>query len=109
MESTNEEITVVLRFGKFMSPIANLNSILVGKEVIKFHSTKLIDKNKYKLINLIREQEGNIETAGEKFTLLDDSIIYFEVQAGRKFFLKAVTYHDSLDNTEAKLLIKNFS
>ncbi|WP_353274607.1 hypothetical protein [Wolbachia endosymbiont (group B) of Hofmannophila pseudospretella] len=43
-------------------------------------------------------------TEGEKFTLLDDSIISFEVQRGRKFYLKAVTYGDSLENTETKIV-----
>ncbi|TVS98763.1 hypothetical protein COM42_000945, partial [Wolbachia pipientis] len=60
--------------------------------------------NKYQLIDLIRGQEGTKETAGEKFILLDDSIISFEVQEGRKFYLKAVTYGDSLENTETKVL-----
>ncbi|WP_425385986.1 phage tail baseplate protein [Wolbachia endosymbiont (group A) of Barypeithes pellucidus] len=71
---------------------------------MKFQSTELIDKNKYKLSNLIRGQEGTKDTAGEKFVLLDDSIISFEVQRGKKFYLKAVTYGDSLENTEAKVL-----
>ncbi|WP_353287969.1 phage tail protein [Wolbachia endosymbiont (group B) of Gerris lacustris] len=106
IESTDEGITVVLRFGKLdvMSPTV---LALVGKEVIKFESAKLIDKNKYKLSNLIREQEGTKKyeyTSGEKFVLLDDSIISFEVQEGRKFYLKAVTYGDSLENTETKVL-----
>ncbi|WP_395463601.1 glycoside hydrolase TIM-barrel-like domain-containing protein [Wolbachia endosymbiont of Cantharis cryptica] len=109
MESTNEELIIALRFGKLssMSAIANSNLALVGKEVVKFQSAELIDKNKYKLSDLIRGQESTKEyehTAGEKFTLLDDSIISFEVQKGRKFYLKAVTYGDSLDNTEAKVL-----
>jgi hypothetical protein len=87
VEPTNEGIIVVLRFGKLsaMSPIA---LALVGKEVIKFQSAELIDKNKYKLSNLIRGQEDTGEyehTAGEKFTLLDDLIISFEVQLGKNF------------------------
>ncbi|BDG75485.1 MULTISPECIES: glycoside hydrolase/phage tail family protein [Wolbachia] len=106
IESTDEGITVVLRFGKLdvMNPTV---LALVGKEVIKFQDAKLIDKNKYKLSNLIRGQEGTKKyehTAGEKFILLDDSIISFEVQKGRKFYLKAVTYGDSLDNTETKIV-----
>ncbi|MDX5507113.1 MAG: hypothetical protein O7149_00600, partial [Wolbachia endosymbiont of Hylaeus sinuatus] len=63
------------------------------------------------LSNLIRGQEGTKEyqhTAGEKFVLLDDSIISFEVQRGKKFYLKAVTYGDSLENTEVKV-INSFS
>ncbi|WP_353285414.1 glycoside hydrolase TIM-barrel-like domain-containing protein [Wolbachia endosymbiont (group A) of Beris morrisii] len=106
MESIDEGLIVVLRFGKLpsTSPIANSNLALVGKEVIKFQNAELIDKNKYKLSNLIRGQEGTKDTAGEKFVLLDDSIISFEVQRGKKFYLKAVTYGDSLDNTEAKVL-----
>lgn len=106
MESTDEGLIVVLRFGKLpsTSPIANSNLALVGKEVIKFQNAELIDKNKYKLSNLIRGQEGTKDTAGEKFVLLDNSIISFEVQRGKKFYLKAVTYGDSLDNTEAKVL-----
>ncbi|MDX5495361.1 MAG: glycoside hydrolase TIM-barrel-like domain-containing protein [Wolbachia endosymbiont of Nomada marshamella] len=106
MESTDEGLVIVLRFGKLLG-IIDSNSALIGKEIVKFQSTKLIDKNKYKLSNLIRGQEGTKEyehTGGEKFTLLDDSIISFEVQSGRKFYLKAVTYGDSLDNTEAKVL-----
>lgn len=103
MESTDEGLIVVLRFGKLLG-IIDSNSALIGKEVIKFQNTELIDKNKYKLSNLIRGQEGTKDTAGEKFVLLDDSIISFEVQPGRKFYLKAVTYGDSLDNTEAKVL-----
>ncbi|WP_250778808.1 GTA baseplate fiber-binding domain-containing protein [Wolbachia pipientis] len=104
MESTNEEIIVVLRFGKlsFISTTSNL--ALVGKEVIKFQRAELIGKNKYKLSDLIRGQEGTKEykhTAGEKFVLLDDSIISFEVQRGKKFYLKAATYGGSLDNVEA--------
>ncbi|WP_265015280.1 phage tail protein [Wolbachia endosymbiont (group B) of Camptogramma bilineatum] len=111
IEFTDEGITVVLRFGKIdvMSPTV---LALVGKEVIKFERAKLIGKNKYQLIDLIRGQEGTKKyehTTGEKFILLDDSIISFEVQKGRKFYLKAVTYGDSLENTKAKLLIKNFS
>nr|WP_231834410.1 phage tail protein [Wolbachia endosymbiont of Culex quinquefasciatus] len=111
IEFTDEGITVVLRFGKLdvMNPTV---LALVGKEVIKFQSAKLIDKNKYKLSGLIRGQKGTKKyehTAGEKFVLLDHSIISFEVQRGKKFYLKAVTYGDSLDNTKAKLLIKNFS
>lgn len=73
----------------------------------KIQDAKLIDKNKYKLSNLIRGQEGTKKyehTAGEKFILLDDSIISFEVQKRRKFYLKAVTYGDSLDNTETKIV-----
>ncbi|WP_255324773.1 phage tail protein [Wolbachia endosymbiont of Drosophila simulans] len=106
IEFTDEGITVVLRFGKIdvMSPTV---LALIGKEVIKFQSAKLIDKNKYKLSDLIRGQEGTKEyehTEGEKFTLLDDSIISFEVQRGRKFYLKAVTYGDSLENTETKIV-----
>lgn len=109
MESTNKGIIVVLRFGKMsvMNPITTSNLALVGKEVIKFQRAELIGKNKYKLSNLIRGQEGTKEykhTAGEKFTLLDDSIISFEVQRGKKFYLKAVTYGGSLSNTEAKVL-----
>lgn len=109
MESINEGIIVVLRFGKLssMSPVANSNLALVGREVVKFQSAELIDKNKYKLSNLVRGQEGTREyehTTGEKFTLLDDLIISLEVQPGKQFFLKAVTYGDSLDNTEAKVL-----
>ncbi|MEY2393045.1 GTA baseplate fiber-binding domain-containing protein [Wolbachia endosymbiont of Tettigetta isshikii] len=105
MESTNGGIIVVLRFGKLsvMSPVA---LALVGKEVIKFQSAELIDKNKYKLSDLIRGQEGTKEykyTAGEKFVLLDDSIISFEVQREKKFYLKAVTYGGSLDNVEAEI------
>ncbi|WP_341821393.1 phage tail protein [Wolbachia endosymbiont (group A) of Myopa testacea] len=106
MESTDEGLVIVLRFGKLLG-IIDSNSALIGKEIVKFQSTKLIDKNKYKLSSLIRGQEGTKEyehTGGEKFTLLDDSIISFEVQSGRKFYLKAVTYGDSLDNTEAKVL-----
>ncbi|MFP3020622.1 MAG: glycoside hydrolase TIM-barrel-like domain-containing protein [Wolbachia sp.] len=103
MELTNEGITVVLRFGKLLG-IIDSNSALIGKEIVKFQNAELIDKNKYKLSNLIRGQEGTKDTAGEKFVLLDDSIISFEVQRGKKFYLKAVTYGDSLDNTEAKVL-----
>ncbi|MDX5488255.1 MAG: glycoside hydrolase TIM-barrel-like domain-containing protein [Wolbachia endosymbiont of Andrena praecox] len=103
MESTDEGLIVVLRFGNITS-IADSNLALVGKEIVKFQNAELIDKNKYKLSNLIRGQEGTKETAGEKFVLLDDSIISFEVQRGKKFYLKAVTYGDSLDNTEAKVL-----
>nr|WP_246433152.1 hypothetical protein [Wolbachia endosymbiont of Spodoptera picta] len=108
MESSNEEITVVLRFGELDATAL----ALIGKEVIKLQSAKLIDKNKYKLRDLIRGQKGTKKyehTAGEKFVLLDHSIISFKVQRGKKFYLKAVTYGDSLDNTKAKLLIKNFS
>lgn len=106
IEFTDEGITVVLRFGKIdvMSPTV---LALVGKEVIKFERAKLIGKNKYQLIDLIRGQEGTKKyehTSGEKFILLDDSIISFEVQKGRKFYLKAVTYGDSLDNTETKIV-----
>jgi|GEM_PF-3685794 len=75
MESTDEGLIVVLRFGK-LSVIENL--ALIGKEVIKFQSAKLIDKNKYKLSNLIRGQKGTKgydHATGEKFILLDDSII----------------------------------
>ncbi len=106
MELTNEGITVVLRFGKLRG-IIDSNSALIGKEIVKFHSAELIDKNKYKLSNLIRGQEDTKEydhATGEKFVLLDDSIISFEVQMGKKFYLKAVTYGDSLDNTETKML-----
>ncbi|WP_265024657.1 glycoside hydrolase/phage tail family protein [Wolbachia endosymbiont (group A) of Eupithecia tripunctaria] len=113
MESTDEGLIVVLRFGKLpsTSPIANSNLALVGKEVIKFQNAELIDKNKYKLSNLIRGQEDTKEydhATGEKFVLLDDSIISFEVQMGKKFYLKAVTYGDSLENTEVKV-INSFS
>jgi len=87
-----------------MSPIANSNLALVGKEVIKFQNAELIDKNKYKLSDLTRGQKGTKDATCEKFVLLDDSIIPFEVQKGKKFYLKAVTYGDSLDNTEAKVL-----
>ncbi|WP_224721427.1 phage tail protein [Candidatus Wolbachia massiliensis] len=108
MESTNKGIIVVLRFGKLsMSPIANSNLALVGKEIIKFQDAELIDKNKYKLSNLTRGQKDTKEydhATGEKFVLLDDSIISFEVQPGKRFYLKAVTYGDSLDNTEGKVL-----
>ncbi len=107
MESTDEGLIVVLRFSKLLG-IIDSNSALIGKEVIKFQSAELIDKNKYKLSNLIRGQEGTKETAGEKFVLLDDSIISFEVQRGKKFYLKAVTYGDSLENTEVKV-INSFS
>ncbi len=110
MESTDEGLIVVLRFGNITS-IADSNLALVGKEIVKFQSAELIDKNKYKLSNLIRGQEGTKEyqhTAGEKFVLLDDSIISFEVQRGKKFYLKAVTYGDSLENTEVKV-INSFS
>ncbi len=96
MESTDEGLIVVLRFGNITS-IANSNLALVGKEVIKFQNAELIDKNKYKLSNLIRGQEDTKEydhATGEKFVLLDDSIISFEVQMGKKFYLKAVTYGD---------------
>ncbi|MDE5057121.1 hypothetical protein OZD68_06095 [Wolbachia endosymbiont of Drosophila bicornuta] len=96
MESTDEGLIVVLRFGNITS-IANSNLALVGKEVIKFQNAELIDKNKYKLSNLIRGQEDTKEydhATGEKFILLDDSIISFEVQMGKKFYLKAVTYGD---------------
>lgn len=106
MESTDEGLVIVLRFGKLLG-IIDSNLALIGKEIVKFHSAELIDKNKYKLSNLIRGQEGTKEyqhTAGEKFVLLDDSIISFEVQPGKNFYLKAVTYGDSLDNTEAKVL-----
>ncbi|WP_250296796.1 glycoside hydrolase/phage tail family protein [Wolbachia endosymbiont of Oedothorax gibbosus] len=109
MESTDEGLVIVLRFGKLLG-IIDSNSALIGKEIVKFQSAELIDKNKYKLSNLIRGQEGTKEhehIGGEKFTLLDDSIISFEVQRGKKFFLKAVTYGDSLDNTEAKVLMLN--
>ncbi|MGL9688457.1 MAG: phage tail baseplate protein [Wolbachia sp.] len=103
MESTNGGIIVVLRFGKLsvMSPVA---LALVGKEVIKFQSAEIIDKNKYKLSDLIRGQEGTKEykhTVGEKLVLLDNSIISFEVQRGKKFYLKAVIYGGSLGNVEA--------
>ncbi|MDR2978510.1 MAG: hypothetical protein LBU56_03815 [Rickettsiales bacterium] len=56
MESTNEGIIVVLRFGKLsvMSPITASNLALVGKEVIKFQRAEPIGKDKYKLSNLIR-------------------------------------------------------
>lgn len=106
IEFTDEGITVVLRFGKIdvMSPTV---LALVGKEIIKFQDAKLIDKNKYKLSNLIRGQEGTKKyehTSGEKFILLDDSIISFEVQKGKKLYLKAVTYGDSLENTETKIV-----
>ncbi|WP_338976620.1 MULTISPECIES: glycoside hydrolase TIM-barrel-like domain-containing protein [unclassified Wolbachia] len=110
MESTDEGLIVVLRFGNITS-IADSNLALVGKEIVKFQNAELIDKNKYKLSNLIRGQEGTKEyqhTAGEKFVLLDDSIISFEVQRGKKFYLKAVTYGDSLENTEVKV-INSFS
>ncbi|MGL9726586.1 MAG: hypothetical protein ACR5KV_08905, partial [Wolbachia sp.] len=59
-----------------------------------------------KLSNLIRGQEGTKEyehTASEKFVLLDDLIISFEVQRGRKFYLEAVTYGDSLGNCKLKI------
>ncbi len=150
MESTDEGLIVVLRFGVLsssynhylsdgvipaldhispgsqclgtgmteegftstnVSTINVSNLALVGKEIVKFQSAELIDKNKYKLSNLIRGQEGTKEyqhTAGEKFTLLDDSVISFEVQRGKKFYLKAVTYGDSLENTEVKV-INSFS
>lgn len=103
MESSNEEIVVVLRFGKLDATA----SALVGEEIIKFQNAELIGKNKYKLSDLIKEQEGTKKyehTSGEKFILLDDSIISFEVQKGRKFYLKAVTCGDSLDNTETKIV-----
>lgn len=106
MESTDEGLVIVLRFGKLLG-IIDSNSALIGKEIVKFQSTKLIDKNKYKLSNLIRGQEDTKEydhATGEKFVLLDDSIISFEVQPGKQLFLKAVTYGDSLDNTETKML-----
>jgi hypothetical protein len=103
MESTDEGLVIVLRFGKLLG-IIDSNSALIEKEIVKFQSAELIDKNKYKLSNLIRGQEGTKDATGEKFVLLDDSIISFEVQRGKKFFLKAVTYGNSLENTEAKVL-----
>ncbi len=90
MESTDEGLVIVLRFGKLLG-IIDSNSALIGKEIVKFQSAELIDKNKYKLSNLIRGQEGTKEyehTGGEKFILLDDSIISFEVQRGKNFTLK---------------------
>ncbi|WP_041571440.1 phage tail baseplate protein [Wolbachia endosymbiont of Brugia malayi] len=73
---------LTLRFGKLpdTSLIANSNLALIGKEVVEFQSAELADKNKYKMSNLIRGQEGTEEyeyTAGEKLTLLDDSIVPF--------------------------------
>ncbi|WP_245970111.1 GTA baseplate fiber-binding domain-containing protein [Wolbachia endosymbiont of Bemisia tabaci] len=106
IEFTDDEIVVVLRFGQ-LDVINSTALALIGKEVIQFQDTKLIDKNKYKLSNLIRGQESTKRyehTTGEKFVLLDDSIISFEVQKGKKLYLKAVTYGDSLDNTETKVL-----
>uniref|UniRef100_A0A1A9VK31 GTA TIM-barrel-like domain-containing protein n=1 Tax=Glossina austeni TaxID=7395 RepID=A0A1A9VK31_GLOAU len=103
MESTDEGLVIVLRFGKLLG-IIDSNSALIGKEIVKFQNAELIDKNKYKLSDLTREQKGTKDATGEKFILLDDSIISFEVRRGKKFYLKAVTYGDSLDNTEAKVL-----
>ncbi|KAF5269380.1 hypothetical protein FQR65_LT17957 [Abscondita terminalis] len=91
MESTDKGLIVVLRFGKLLG-IIDSNSALIGKEIVKFQSTELIDKNKYKLSNLIRGQEGTKEydhATGEKFILLDDSIISFEVQRGKKVLPKS--------------------
>ncbi|MGL9681607.1 MAG: hypothetical protein ACR5K2_01130 [Wolbachia sp.] len=78
-------IIVVLRFGKLsvMSPVA---LTLVEKEVIKFQSAKIIDKNKYKLIDLIRWQEDTKEhkhTVSEKLILPNNSIIPLEVHSGK--------------------------
>ncbi|AWW50846.1 glycoside hydrolase/phage tail family protein [Wolbachia endosymbiont of Folsomia candida] len=103
-----EELTVVLHSGNLfnISPISSSNLALIGTEVIQFQSVEPIDKNKYKLSKLAREQKGTKKydlTAGGKFVLLDDSIISFEVQSGKQIFLKAVTYGDSLSNTEAKV------
>lgn len=73
MESTNEEIIVVLRFGKLSVMSTTSNLMLVGKEVIKFQRAELIGKNKYKLSNLIRGQEGTKKykhTAGENLFCL---------------------------------------
>ncbi|WP_353283390.1 glycoside hydrolase TIM-barrel-like domain-containing protein [Wolbachia endosymbiont (group A) of Pogonocherus hispidulus] len=103
MESTDEGLVIVLRFGKLLG-IIDSNSALIGKEIVKFQNAELIDKNKYKLSDLTRGQKGTKDATGEKFVLLDDSIISFEVQPGKQLFLKAVTYGDSLDNTEAKVL-----
>ncbi|MBD0391232.1 glycoside hydrolase TIM-barrel-like domain-containing protein [Wolbachia endosymbiont of Pentalonia nigronervosa] len=101
VEITKEALVVVLYSGK----LPNAAMALIGREVIQFKSVELIGKNKYKLNGLVRGQQGTEEythVAGEKFTLLDDSIVSFAVTPGKKFFLKAVTYGDSLENTEAK-------
>lgn len=74
--------------------------------MIQFQSIEVIDKDKYKLSGITRGQQGTneyVHTAGEKFILLDDSIVSFEMIPGKKFFLKAVTYGDSLENTKAKM------
>ncbi|WP_088414121.1 GTA baseplate fiber-binding domain-containing protein [Wolbachia endosymbiont of Wuchereria bancrofti] len=66
---------LTLRFGKLpdTSLIANSNLALIEKEVVEFQSAELTDKNRYKLSNLMRGQEGTEEygyTAGENLPCL---------------------------------------
>jgi hypothetical protein len=105
VEVINEELTVILGSGELfnMSPISNSNLLLIGTEVIQFQNVECVDKNKYKLSKIMRKQKGTKKydlTAGEKFVLLDDRVVSCEVEPGKQFFLKAVTYGDSLSNTD---------
>ncbi|MDN5248275.1 MAG: glycoside hydrolase TIM-barrel-like domain-containing protein [Wolbachia endosymbiont of Tyrophagus putrescentiae] len=103
MECNEEEFMVILSSGK----LSTVSMALIGTEIIQFQNVELIETNKYKLSNLKREQQGTKKYThhpGEKFTLLDDAVVPFKAIPGKKIFLKAVTYGDSLENTEAKMI-----
>lgn len=104
VEIAAEEFIIVLYSGELLNINPILSSALIGQEVIGFQNVETIGKNRYKLSAIIRGQKDTKQydhTFGEKFVLLDDSIVSFKVMPGKKFFLKAVTYSSSLDNTEA--------
>lgn len=100
------KIEIVLNYSTVLD---EANLALVGDEIIEFHNAELISKNKYRLSRLLRGKFGTEKyiknhQKGEKFVLLDESIINVNIKSsmmGKSLFLKAVAHGRSIDETKA--------
>ncbi len=89
------------------------NSALIGDEIVQFMTATLVGAGKYELSGLLRGRLGTedaIEShiAGERFVLLNNLLEKNETSneyVGLERFYKAVTFGDTLANTESESFV----
>jgi hypothetical protein len=84
------------------------NMCIIGDEILHFQNAKLIDGYQYKLSVLVRGRQSTEcfitgHKPGDRFIMINDSLkkhIMPMDSIGKKYYLKAVTYEDTLSSAE---------
>lgn len=91
--------------------ISGYNKAIVGDEIIFFKNAKLIAENTYEISELIRGMYGTEKhigshVCGDRFVLINDDLVKVNIpyeNISKHFNIKAVTFKDSLGNTDSQL------